>query len=49
LEASPPTRHLIKAYKQLGALHEQQGDSQQALTLYRRALDLQETVRRGIG
>jgi tetratricopeptide (TPR) repeat protein len=46
LEARPPSRYVIKAYKDLAALHRKRGDAEQALELLERALGVQDLVGR---
>lgn len=46
LEQRPPSRYLVKAYKQLSALLRDQGDAERALELLERALGVQDRVGR---
>jgi|SRR5581483_105586 len=48
LERRPPTRYLIKSYKHLAALLEQEGHRDEALALLKRALDVQVETSRPI-
>jgi len=46
LEMTPPSRHMIKAYKALAALHRKRGEPERALEVLERALDVQDEVGR---
>ena len=46
LEQTPPSRHMIKAYKNLAALHRKRGDTERALEVLERALGVQDEVGR---
>lgn len=46
LEQRPPSRYLVKAYKQLATLLREQGQPEQALELLERALGVQDSVGR---
>ena len=48
LEARPPTRYLVQAYKSLAALLKNAGKKDEALDLLERALGVQETAGRPI-
>lgn len=49
LEERPPSRYLVKAYKQLAALYRDGGEPERALDLLERAISVQDTAGRPLG
>lgn len=49
LEQQPPSRYLMKAYKDLGTVLKEQGDAEEALRVWERAFDVQERAGRPLG